>query len=1491
MFYELTNAQKSIWYLEKMYEGLPVNVIGGYKIITGNIDLNILEESIQLFIKENDGIRLRFVEKNDEVLQYIEEYNRKSIDILDFSNANMPYDEFNHWVEKCKKESFDRNESLYYLALFKLSETEKGYFLKINHLIADGWSIDIMDKQIRRNYENLVQKKELENHRNQNTDQSFVHFIEDERKYLQSKYFKKNKEFWINKFKDIPKDIITESTFDIKSERECFRISGDRLKNIKNIAEKYSINVFFTAVYAIYLNKVKKQKEFIIGMPVFNRGGSRNKQIFGMNTSTMLFRFLLNDDYNIFDYMSYIKKELFQCYLNQKYPYHLLISDLELKKKSISTLYNTCINYYNTELCTKFHDCNVENFEFHTGYQGYSMQLVIKELTDRNEIQLMFDYKSELYSLGQINKMYEDFMIIIDQVIECSNEKINNLNLSKIGYRNQFIYDFNHTECDYEKEKSIYELFEEQVKKTPDKTAIVDGECSISYRELNHKANKLARTLVGYGINKDEIIGILNTNSIETVICILAILKAGAAYLPIDVKYPVKRIEHMLSECRVNKLFVKNDLNKEITYDGAIFQTDSLLLDDSYTESIENLNIRSKQHDLVYVIFTSGSTGKPKGVMIEEQGLVNYISWGKKMYQVEEQDVFPLYSSLAFDLTVTSIFLPLISGAQITIYSDDNQNAITKIINDNKCTIIKLTPSHLNLLKNMEIKNSNIKKMIVGGEELKSSLALEIHDLFDGNIQIFNEYGPTETVVGCMIHQYNTISDNSVTVPIGVPISNTRIYVLNESLEPTDIDQIGEIYIAGDGVARGYINNKKLTEERFLDDPFVQGKKMYKSGDLAKHLSSGVIEYDGRKDSQVKIRGYRIELGEIEEKINMLPEIKESVVTMEEFSTSKQLCAFVVKDAEISPKKIRKHLSNYIPEYMIPIEFIEISKIPININGKIDRIKLTDIKEKIRLSNHTKDAMEDHEDNILNVFKEVLNVSQITEEDNFYYLGGDSIKAIQIVSKLDELGYLISVSEILSEPHIKNIVLHIKTKEQNQKIEEKFEVGKIERTPIISWFMNKEHEEPGHYFQSIILTINEFFSEMDMKRVIYEIMNYHDSLRIHIVQNELIYNEQYIDNHDNIKTYDISDKPIESQDEFINNILKNIRFDLNKDRLFQAIIFKCSNGKNRVLLAAHHLIIDGVSWRIILDDLYTGLDRIKKNKEIKFMKKTDSLKGWSEELQRKSKDFIKTELEYWQNITNQISENKTDYNYFQDTEENARYVIGQVEKKVTEDLLNKANIPYNTKTNELLICALALAMKEFNLSDQVTISIEGHGRDDVIENVNIKRTIGWFTCIYPVHFVMDGTNLNNHIKQVKENLRTIPNGGIGFSVLNEIQNLLNYDDANMINFNYLGDFSSYMQNDIYEVEKDGLELYSSEKNKMNYLLDINCFILDGSLKIRIEYSKNIYAKETIESFMNLHLKYINMIVKHCTNKNKIEFTPSDFDTVKLSFEDLDMLFH
>ncbi|GKX31187.1 hypothetical protein SH1V18_36670 [Vallitalea longa] len=1485
-WYDLTHAQRRIWYIDKVYSNYQLHNLGGCLRIFGQINVEKLEKSINMVIQHNDALRLRFIERDEgHPIQYVSNFESDKIDFIDFSKCHQPRMEQKKWSEILFQARFNLlDNKLYHFSIFKINNYEYGIFLKIHHIIADGWSISLIQKQIIEYYNDLI--NELGNQFP--IRPSYLDYIMYENDYINSTRYEKNKSFWTERFSNISNEFLYNTAESSVGKRKIFNIDKEFSNKIKQLITKknYSLNTFFIGILLIYIYKITNGMDLIVGMPAHNRVGKQQKQMIGMFTNTLPFRYIIDPNFNIVELLKDINKQLRLSYINQKYPYDVLIKDLGISKKGYNSLFKMAVNYYNFDFHQDVNNMRFEVEEYYPGSQSYSLQLTINEWKN-NKIALGIDYKIDEYSNQDIDNLYYGMIEIIKQVLSNENKRVKEISIISEEELNYKAYTFNETNSLYPK-KTVIDLFEEQVKRVPNNIALEYNSEFISYDNLNKKANKLANYLRIKGVGTGSVVGILANHSFEMVIGILAILKSGGAYLPIDPSYPAERIKYMLNDSESKLLLTNMDVPEELHYHVGIVDIRDI---DFSVYGHENSIYKGGFKDLAYIIYTSGSTGNPKGVMIEHSGLTNYIYWAKKMYIKDEKDVMPLYSSISFDLTVTSIFTPLISGSKIVIYgNDDDEFVLYKIIRENKVTVMKLTPSHLMLLKALDNQTSKVKRLIVGGEDLKVSLASEVSKSYGNNIEIYNEYGPTETVVGCMIYKFDELKDKGDSVPIGYPIDNVQIYILdeNQNIVPTGV--MGELHISGDGVARGYLHREQLNKEKFIVNPYNSDYRMYKTGDLARYLNDNTIEYCGRIDNQIKVRGHRIELAEIEKTILKLGEIKDTVVAIKEDENgNKVLNAYIVSSRIDGTSGIIAGLNKLLPRYMIPNNVIQIDKIPLTKNGKIDYDSLPIgkkvIKDIVKYQGYEEEAL-------VKTMEEILGVNNISMTDNFYQLGGDSIKAIQISSRIKEKGLSLKVKEILSNETIHEIAQYV----ENNKItiDQGTVEGEINHTPIIEWFFDQRLYNSNHYNQYVVLDMERIIDIYKIEEATNRLVHHHDMLRTNFDEkmDTLYYNNEHLNNHITVDVYQVPQKKFENMDEPEQYLLKTAKtnFDLSRDILFNVSVFNIGHQRQIILFQAHHLVVDGVSWRIILSDFLSILDQLNKNESSNLPMKTHSFKEWAIHLHEYSKGDFKDELNYWKKIFNEDFCFTLDYDIQEDYLQKTSRLYSELNKNEVKELITKAKEIYNLEFKEVLIIALVLAIRTMTNKDNIVIEMESHGREDIMESLDVSRTVGWFTTMFPSYFRTDKNDLDSNIKSLKEQIRSIPNKGFNYGILKYIRHELTDLNHKLIRFNYLGDFDNIFIHDGRNIRNISFGLDSDDENRLTTLMDVSAAILNGKLEITFVYSENSFNESYVKGLMNAYLDSLRSILGECNSKVSNEFTPSDFDILDITQEELDSLF-
>lgn len=1500
--YPLTHPQRRILHMEMMHSGTPIGNIGGPVRFAGMLQLDILEQAISNFVQEHEGVRLQITEDAGEYMQYTEPYRTYPLGRLDFSTYTDPKKQWEMWVNKEAAKPFKLlNHPLYSFSLFKIGDHEYGYLAKFHHIIADGWSMQLMTDAIAENYLRLMG---VESAHTSYNPESYLEYVRQEQAYLTSSRCEKNRHFWLEKFSTIdqhvPVTLADCSSTQTTAHRRSYELSRSLSLLLRQAAKQHqcSLQTLITTFFCILINKTTGCSDIIISIPVINRSGVRQKKTFGMFTSTMPFRVTIPEQTTFRTLLDQIQEDLRKSYYHQKYPYDLLAQDLASKDRAMGPLYELSVNCYNTRLQTETNGIPVYNEQFHNGHQTYSLQLVVKDWSHDDSLSLDFDYKIEEYEEAKIHKLYEQLIIIMEQLLVSPDLQTSLLNLFAEGEREQLLCTYNSTETEYPN-YTVQELFERQTQYTPFKIALSNGLQNMTYQELNQKTNQLASYLASNGIGKGHVIALYMDHSFWTVIGILGILKTGAAYLPLEVSDPTDRIEYMLLDANCRLLLTDHERIQMSS------RVPTQCIEEILLHEVDTCRIAKKIEldDPAYVIYTSGSTGKPKGTLVGHRSLTNYIWWAKKMYVKSEHEVFALFTSLAFDLTITSIFTPLISGGSIQLYPIlIGDQSILKIIADNQVTVLKLTPAHLSLIYQQRLSNTSLKRFIVGGEELKSGLCQEICRLFDSTIEIFNEYGPTEATVGCMSSQYSPDHVKRRGVPIGKPADNVQIFLLDDKLEPVPPYVPGEIYIAGVGLSLGYLNRPELNKEKFLAHPFISGQKIYKTGDRGRFLGSGEMEYLGRKEEYIKHNGYRIELAEVDSVLLSCEGVIQAVtLQLQGKAGHNYLCSFVVAEPGLTDKSVKLQLAMSLPQYMNPSVVHLVEKLPLNRNGKIDRKGLALLQaDRAVLQKRFLPPRNEKEAILLQTISQVLQMKDIGIGHNFYQLGGDSITAIQMISLLQQGGYQLKVSEVMANPVIEDMA-RLLQKKATPTVESVVSEGRVRNTPIVAWFWQQMFEFPQHLNQNVILKIENHVSNIWLEQIWREIVNHHDSLRLYWDEDnkQLRYSPLYEHSQAIFTVCDLTTFPEGRREQEFSNLIQsiNISFDLTKGPLAKACLMECSHDDRYLLLAAHHLVVDGLSWRIILEDMYTALSSMEREKMPVLPKKTVSYQQWAARLL----DYEgKSEIDHWKQFRLEHSSKsllaKTGAEEDLLGREWDTMVIA-LEEELTSALLTTANKAYGTQTRDLLMTGLFLTM--FNHWDiqKAVIELEGHGREELFSDLDLSRSVGWFTSLYPFSWSARGNHLSSHIKSMKEQIRSIPNNGIGYGILRYVTHELENEKPLSIRFNYLGELLSSGDTPYWKVvafsgfsKSDDPVNGVSPHNHLTTELELKCIVIQQQLRIAASYSKRSWNAGEVMDFLEGFQYQLHQIAYHCCNQHEVEYTPSDFDAALLTEEDLNTLF-
>lgn len=1028
--FHLTNPQKSIWLTEQFYNGSCVNNICGTVKITEPINFDIFKESIRQLILENDSFRLRFcIDEEGNIKQYLS-------DEVDF-NLEVHFLKDEQDLIALQKASATKRfelfrKPLYRFDLYEFKDHTGGFVLTIHHLIGDACTSSLIASKLSEIYLSI---------KNQSLrtvqDTSYLNFISLEQTYLQSEKFQKDQTFWNDLFSHAPELAFipgskASSTTSSEANRKRFQIPTEILNQINQYCSAHRISLFnfFMAIYAIYIGRVSNLNHFVLGTPILNRTTFLEKNTTGMFISTMPFPFSLSEDLRFTDFSSSIAKDTMAMFRHQKYPYQKVLEEVRKTNSNLPNLYDILISYQNTK--TNRNNSELDySVEWTFSHQvADSMQIHLFDMNDIGILNIAYDFKTSLYSDEDIELLHKRIIAMVQQILSQPDILTSDIEIVSSNERTILLEAFNQTDLTYEKEQNIISIFEEQVRKTPNATALVFEKRSMSYQSLNKRVNSLANHLRSLGVTHNTIVGVMLPRSFEMMIGILAVLKAGGAYIPLDPEYPEERISYILENSKSPLMITSKKLQEKISdlsFSGKITYAD-LSSTEIYDINQNNPTILSKPEDLSYLIYTSGSTGKPKGVMLTHQNLTNFIySMGKKATYLTDGKEHRVVSitTVSFDIFAFETLISLCYGLKLFITNDFEQKITSKLerlLLDANIEILQTTPSIMNFhLENATMNGfSKLKYVILAGEQLPLQLVQKIKQVAPQCV-IYNGYGPSETTI------FSSFTDATYLeqINIGIPLHNTQIYILDQNLHLLPYYSLGEICIAGDGVGKGYLGNTELTEKSFISNPFLSNSVLYRTGDLGYFLPSGEIICKGRKDHQIKLHGLRIELGEIESCIeSFMPSLGiKAAVIVKKIAQKDTLVAFLTSNGIFDRQDLKSYLALRLPNYMIPTSFTLLEKLPLTPNGKINRKILQDytVDLKTPLNGNGTPARNLIEERILASIKKKLNLSEFGIDDNIFDFGADSLSIINILTDLFQYHLDLKVYDFYRYPTVRSL--------------------------------------------------------------------------------------------------------------------------------------------------------------------------------------------------------------------------------------------------------------------------------------------------------------------------------------------------------------------------------------------------------------------------------------------------------------------------------------
>jgi amino acid adenylation domain-containing protein/FkbH-like protein/non-ribosomal peptide synthase protein (TIGR01720 family) len=1519
----LSAAQQRLWFLDQFIPYRAAYNIPLARRIRGPLNIDALKKGLSLVMLRQATLRSAF-SAQDGTAAVAQVSTPKFF--FQQVNATSEAEALKLADAEASRQFNLSDEPLLRALLISLGSSDYILVLTAHHIVSDGWSMGVLLKDLSEAYVAAEVGREPAW---KALPATYADYAEWQRERLSAGDFQSDLDYWKHELRgapallEMPTDMPRPSVMTYAGGNVRKRIPAATRRALEKLAVRENCTPFavMLAVFQTLLHRYGQQEDIVIGVPVAGRTHDSLEEIIGCFVNTLAIRSAVDDEAPFTKHLQKTRGKILEALAHQDLPFDYLVNELGLARDLSHSPVFQAMLVLQSDIDKAFvpRGTEVRSVDVHNG--GAKFDVLLEVTPTGNEYSLMLEFNKSLFVAETAERMLGHFTHLVEQA--CASPEVSLALLPMMEER-----ELRHTialtngkeSAAFANADLLHKIIERQVAATPNAPALTFETITLTYDELNRRANQLAHHLIKLGVGANELVGVCAERSIEMVIALLGTIKAGGAYMPLDPEYPADRLGLMLQDAKPKAVLTQNALRKILPP----HEMPTISLDTEWSkiasEPATNPRAPLTSRDAAYVIYTSGSTGIPKGVVNVHEGIVNRLLWMQDAYQLTPADRVLQKTPYSFDVSVWEFFWALMTGAHLVVARPDGHRDpayLAEIIVGAGITTMHFVPSMLRVfLEAVKLpKHAKLRQVFSSGEALTADLQTMFFAACDADL--FNLYGPTEAAVDVM-HWTCRRDDPRNFVPIGYPITNIQIHILDKKLKHVPVGIPGELHIGGIGLARGYLNRPELTAEKFVNDPYrkAPNARLYKTGDLARYLATGEVEYFGRIDHQVKIRGFRIELGEIESALSEHPGVRDvAVVARGDAPGAKRLVAYLVAAVpapEISA--LRDHLRQTLPEYMVPSIFVFLENMPLTISGKIDRKALpAPEQQRPELGDSYVAPRTETEKKLAAIWSKALRVEQVGINDNFFELGGDSILSIQIISAARRVGLKLTPKLLFANQTVATLAAAAGMTETEQipgaLAADELVTGEVPLTPIEHWFFEQNLADAHHFNQAFLFTVTEKLDRTVLENALNALSRHHDALRLRFERDGKNWRQRYSTEAESAPLL-WKDLSRVSQDAWKTQIestaaAEQASLNLQSGPLWRVVYFELGDKEPaRLLFVVHHLAVDGISWRPLLEDMETTYQQLKSAQAAVLPAKTASYKVWGERLKTlATSGTLRKELPFWMATTDPASLESALKPLAMDatmsaanTESNAKKVKVVLDRDTTQALLQTVPAAYNTQINDVLLTALARAWGTWTGSDILYTNLEGHGRENLFDDVDISRTAGWFTSIFPVRLELKAAARDwppgEALKSVKEQLRSIPQRGVGYGILRCLDGgseLAKRPEPAMV-FNYFGQFDQAIAGSkLFRFAEESSGPWHAPSQQRRHVLEMNSMVTGGRLEFECGYNPALHAEKDIRQFTEEFLNALKEIIAHCQLPESGGRTPSDFPMAKLDQASLDQL--
>ncbi|MFJ6569606.1 amino acid adenylation domain-containing protein [Streptomyces sp. NPDC091292] len=1520
-----TFDQQRLWFIDRLSPGNTSYTVNWLIPLPTSVPTTVVQDALGEMVRRHETLRTTFREEDGQVFQVVGEPRQVDMSMVDLSglpeaqSEQQAQDEIRQWWDQ----PFDLVAGpLLRARLVQWSGAEQVLALSAHHLVFDGYSIGLFGQEYLEICRALADGERCPL---PDLEIQYADYAVWQQSWLEEDSLRYQLDYWTQRLSGAPELLTLPTDFprpDEQSLKGDFlrrQLTPDDTRQLVQVSREYQVTNYITMLsgYAVFLSRYSGQDVVVIGVPIANRNRVELESMIGFLVNTVAVQVDLRSNPTFEDVLLQVRKQLFDAQSHQEVPFERLVDALRpTRSLGHNPVFQAMFADESLPLLDHasalvqarpwMHSLIAEGMS--VGVSRFDLTLMIQAAPEG--LHYGFEYSTDLFRARTVERMADHFDMLVRSALAAPGQRVQDLPMVDETERAHLVATGFGTRDETTLEPALpTELFREQVRRNPDHVAVTFGESELTYAGLDRLSNRLAHVLRDRGVGRECPVGLSVPRSLEMVAAVLAILKAGGAYVPLDPEYPAERLAFMASDAGLRVVLGERSAVEGLPETGAVV----LAVEDVWSELDRWPDTAPESDgtgdDLAYVMYTSGSTGRPKGVAVTLAD-VAALALDSRFAQGHERVL--LHSPQAFDASTYELWAPLLSGGHVVIAPQGSvtPGVLRESVAAHGVSAVWLTAALFHLFAEEDPGCfAGLGEVWTGGDAVRAEAVRQVRAACPGLV-VVDGYGPTETTTFATSYRIEPDAELPAVIPIGRPLDNMQVFVLDGHMQPVPVGVAGELFIGGVGLARGYVGRSDLTAEVFVANPFGGGgSRLYRSGDLARLLPDGNVEVLGRVDDQVKIRGFRVELGEVESVLMSHPLVRGAAVLVHEVGGRKRLVAFVVCRGVVAGEVLQAFVGERLPVYMVPGVFVPLDVLPLSPNGKVDRRVLAGLPWEGFAAVGEGEFVaprSEVEVELARIWGAVLGVDRpVGVRDNFFALGGDSILSLQVIFRAKQVGLYFTVKQLFECQSIGELAGVVERRDVARVVAEQGLVtGRVVLTPVQRWFFAQGLVRVDHFNQSVVVEVAAGLGSGLWEGVVGRLLEQHDGLRARFLRESSGEWRAELAGMPETLPWEVCDlsscAPCEREGRLLEVAERTQRsLSLAEGLLFRAVLFTGLGGeKDRLLLVAHHLVVDVVSWRILLEDLGTLAEQAEQGRELALPAKSSSWQQWAARLDEEARSTATAdELAYWSEQAGAPARAlPLDGTGDDNTMGESRVLRVALGAEETRGLLRDVPAAFHTRINDVLLTGVASALGAWTGDGHVRVDVEGHGRVDLFDDVDVSRTTGWFTTISPLRLpVPSPEGLADGLKQVKELLRARPREGIGYGLLAyggpeatsgiDMGTGTSPGRSAQVSFNYLGQFDGSLSGS-FAASSGRAGPDWDPGTRRPYLLDVISHVQDGELHMEWTYSGAAHEEATIRRVAEATLDVLRRLADEAKRPDTIGYSPSDLPLSGLTQEQI-----